>query len=144
MKERFSRRRQCIRPQKLTSMGHSLYHSLYMSDSIEIRQKPPCLLGSVCYCLYGSPESCPCILNRGSESAPIITHGYVRLSGREIFRTRPDLPWGPPSLLYNGHQVIPGNKEAGHGVEHPSHLAPRLRKEYSYTFTPSLCLRGLL
>jgi len=25
--------------------------------------------------------------------------------GGEIFRTRPDWPWGPPSLLYNG---VPG------------------------------------
>ena len=31
----------------------------------------------------------------------------------EIFRTRPDLPWGPPSLLYNGYRVFPGGKAAG-------------------------------
>ena len=28
----------------------------------------------------------------------------------EIFRTSPDWPWGPPSLLYNGYRVFPGNK----------------------------------
>ena len=28
--------------------------------------------------------------------------------GGEIFRTRPDRPWGPPSLLYNGYWVFPG------------------------------------
>ena len=28
----------------------------------------------------------------------------------EIFRTRPDRPWGPPSLLHNGHRVFPGVK----------------------------------
>jgi hypothetical protein len=33
--------------------------------------------------------------------------------GREIFRTRPDRPWGPPSLLYNGYRVSPGGKVAG-------------------------------
>ena len=33
--------------------------------------------------------------------------------GREIFCTRPDRPWGPPSLLYNGYQVFPGDKAAG-------------------------------
>jgi len=27
--------------------------------------------------------------------------------GREIFRTRPDRPSGPPSLLYNGYRVFP-------------------------------------
>jgi hypothetical protein len=29
----------------------------------------------------------------------------------EIFRTWPDRPWGPPSLLYNGYRVFPGGKE---------------------------------
>ena len=33
--------------------------------------------------------------------------------GGEIFRTRPDLTWGPPSLLYNGYRVFPGGKAAG-------------------------------
>ena len=32
--------------------------------------------------------------------------------GREVFRTRPDRPWGPPSLLYNGYRVFPGGKAA--------------------------------
>ena len=31
----------------------------------------------------------------------------------EIFRARPDRPWGPPSLLYNGYRVFPGCKAAG-------------------------------
>jgi hypothetical protein len=30
-----------------------------------------------------------------------------------IFRTHPDRPWGPPSLLYNGYRVFPGGKAAG-------------------------------
>ena len=33
--------------------------------------------------------------------------------GEEIFRTCPDWPWGPPSLLYNGYRVSPGGKAAG-------------------------------
>jgi len=33
--------------------------------------------------------------------------------GGEIFRTRSDQPWGPPSLLYNGYRVFPGGKAAG-------------------------------
>jgi len=28
----------------------------------------------------------------------------------ETFRTSPDRPWGPPSLLYNGYRVFPGGK----------------------------------
>ena len=31
--------------------------------------------------------------------------------GGQIFRTCPDLPWGPPSLLYNGYRVFPGGKD---------------------------------
>jgi hypothetical protein len=31
----------------------------------------------------------------------------------EIFRTRPDRLWGPPSLLYNGYRVFPWGKAAG-------------------------------
>ena len=26
------------------------------------------------------------------------------------FSARPDRPWGPPSLLYNGYRVFPGGK----------------------------------
>ena len=60
-----------------------------------------------------------------------------------IFRTCPDRPRGPPSLLYNGYLVFPGGKAAGRGVDHPPHLAPKLKKEYRYTSTPPLGLRGL-
>jgi hypothetical protein len=39
---------------------------------------------------------------------------------KEIFRTRPDRPWGPPSLLYNGYRVsFPVAKRPGRGVDHP-------------------------
>ena len=31
----------------------------------------------------------------------------------EIFCTRSDRPWGPPSLLYNGYHVFPGGKATG-------------------------------
>jgi hypothetical protein len=36
----------------------------------------------------------------------------------------------------------PGVKRPGRGVDHPPHLAPRLKKEQSYTSTPPLGLRG--
>jgi hypothetical protein len=44
--------------------------------------------------------------------------------GGEIFRTRPDRPWGPPSLLYNGYRVgyLFRGKGAGCGADHP-HLS---------------------
>jgi hypothetical protein len=36
-----------------------------------------------------------------------------------VFRTRPDRPWGPPSLLYNGYRVFPGGKVEGRVADHP-------------------------
>jgi len=35
------------------------------------------------------------------------------IGSREICRPRPDRPWGPPSLIYNGYRVIPGGKPYG-------------------------------
>ena len=49
-------------------------------------------------------------------------------------RTRPDRPWGPPSLLYYEYRVFPG----GRGVNHPPSFLPRLKKEKSYTSAPLL------
>jgi len=31
----------------------------------------------------------------------------------EFFDTRPDRPWDPPSLVYNGYRVFPEAKAAG-------------------------------
>jgi len=48
----------------------------------------------------------------------------------EIFRTRLDRPWEPPSPLYNGYQFsFPRVERPGRGVNHPPHLAPRLKRE---------------
>jgi hypothetical protein len=38
---------------------------------------------------------------------------------------------------------FPGVKWPGRGVDHPPHLVPRLKKEYSYAATPPLGFRGL-
>ena len=55
----------------------------------------------------------------GQDSSVGIATGY-ELDGPGIesrwgrdFCIRPDRPWGPPSLLYNGYRVIPGGKAAG-------------------------------
>ena len=39
--------------------------------------------------------------------------GIESLVGGEIFRTRPDRPRGPPSLLHNGYRIFPGGELAG-------------------------------
>jgi hypothetical protein len=60
-------------------------------------------------------------------------------NGGEIFRTSPDWPWGPPSLLYNKHQVFPEGKEQLRHDADPS-LPPNavVMKEYNYTSTPPM------
>ena len=53
--------------------------------------------------------------------------------------------WGPPSLLNKGCRVsFPGVKRPGRCVDHPPHLAPRLKKEYSYISISPFGLDGLL
>jgi hypothetical protein len=47
--------------------------------------------------------------------------------GGEIFRTRPDRPWGPPSLLYNGS--FPGVKRPGRGADHPPSPSAEVENE---------------
>jgi hypothetical protein len=54
--------------------------------------------------------------------------------------TRPDRPWGPPSLLYNGYRVsFQGVKRPGRGVDHPPPPGAEV-KEQSYTSTSPLGL----
>ena len=55
---------------------------------------------------------------RGPGSSVGITTGYgldgpgiESRWGGEIFRTCPDRPWGPSSLLYNGYRIFDGGKE---------------------------------
>jgi hypothetical protein len=38
---------------------------------------------------------------------------YRTPGGGEVFRTRSDRPWAPPSFLYNGYRAFPGGKAAG-------------------------------
>jgi hypothetical protein len=46
-----------------------------------------------------------------------------------IFRTRPDLPWSPGSLIFNGYRLsFQGVKLLGRGVNHP-HLSKAEIKE---------------
>ena len=42
-----------------------------------------------------------------------------------------------------GTGLLLGVKRPGRGVDHPPHLAPRLKKEYSYTSTSPMGLREL-
>ena len=78
--------------------------------------------------MFSHIRSCPAYQNVTSHSVPDL---YTLLStikrifsdwlragqsgdripvGGEIFRTCPDRPWGPQSLLYNGYRVFLGGK----------------------------------
>jgi hypothetical protein len=55
--------------------------------------------------------------------------------GGEIFRTRPDRTWSPPSLLYNGYRGFPGGIEwPGRDAHHPPHLAPEVKESVELYF----------
>ena len=57
----------------------------------------------------------------------------------EIFRTCPDRPWGPPSLLYHAYRVFPGGKERpGCDADPSPPSSAMVMKEYSYTSTPPM------
>jgi hypothetical protein len=62
-----------------------------------------------------------------------------RWGGGDIFRTRPDRPWGPPSLLYNGYLVsFPGVKRPGRGVDHPPSSSAIVKERVElYFYSPS-------
>jgi hypothetical protein len=69
--------------------------------------------------------------------------GPVIESWREIFRTCPDRPWGPPSLLYNGYRVFPeGRKRPGRDAD-PSPLLV-LRSIKQSRAIPLLSLRAFV
>jgi hypothetical protein len=58
--------------------------------------------------------------------------------GGEIFRTSPDRPCGPPSLLYNGYRVsFPGVKQPGRGVDQPSSSTRVKERVELYLYSPS-------
>jgi hypothetical protein len=66
--------------------------------------------------------------------------------GGEIFRSPPDRPWGPHSLLYNGYPVsFPGEKLPGRGASHPIPSSCRgSRKGRAIPLLPLLGPQGLL
>ena len=58
----------------------------------------------------------------------------------KIFRTCPDQPWGPPSLLYIGYWVFPGGKEQwlGRDADDPSlPSSTMVKKGQNYASTHS-------
>jgi len=48
-----------------------------------------------------------------------------------------------PASYTMGNGSFQGVKRSAGGVDHPPHPAPRLKKQYNYTFIPLLGLRSL-
>jgi hypothetical protein len=59
--------------------------------------------------------------------------------GGEIFRTRPDRPWGLPSLLYSENRVsFPEVKRPARGVDHPPSSSAEVKERVElYLYSPS-------
>ena len=52
------------------------------------------------------------------------------MGGSEIFRTCPDRPRGPTSLLYNRYRVsFLGVKRSGRGVDHPPPFSAEVKEK---------------
>jgi hypothetical protein len=100
------------------------------TDSTNVFSKSIFILTS--YFIWGLPRSlftlgfptkimyptCVCVGGRGGSAFVIATRFSLDDPGiesrwGEIFRTRSEWPWGPPSLLYIGYQVFPGVKAVG-------------------------------
>jgi len=58
--------------------------------------------------------------------------------GGEIFRTCPDWPWGPPSLLHNEYRVFTGSKVAGEWCWPPTPSSAEVKEQVElYLYSPS-------
>ena len=83
-----------------------------------------------------------------AQSVQRLSYGLdgLRMESRcgDISRVSPGQHSDPPPTLYVYRLFfLPGLRWPGCGVDNPPHLAPRLKKVYSYTSTPSMHLHGI-
>jgi hypothetical protein len=79
----------------------------------------------------------------GTRYGPGVPGNRIPVEGENL-RPQPHRPWGPSSLICMRTVSSLWVKRLERGTGHPPHLVTRLKKEYSYTFTPSLCFQGML
>ena len=84
------------------------------------------------------------MLRMGRDSSAGITTRYgldgpgiESRVGREIFRTHPDRPWGPPSLLYNTYGAFPEVMCPGRGTGNPPSCVVINERVEIYFHSPS-------
>jgi len=64
--------------------------------------------------------------------------GWNPGGGGQIFRTCPDRSWGPPSLLYNGYRVFPGDEATGTWRWTPTPSSAEIKERVElYLYSPS-------
>ena len=122
-------------------VGCSDRHYLYYKEQFSKvpKERPLALLMKVgCFCL-------PLATDVGLDSSVSVETRYeldgpgLNRGAGNIFRTRPDRPWDPPSLLYNMYRVsFPGVRRSGRGVNHPPPSGAEVRETVElYLYLPS-------
>ena len=79
------------------------FHRLEKKPMLNYKAQGLCV--SLTYLLWAGQRS------RYSDCATGWTVRASNTGGGKIYRTCPDRPWDPLSLLYNGYRVFPGGKE---------------------------------
>ena len=94
------------------------------------------------YSFVHLPDLYVITVSRLAQSVQRLTSGWTvrdRIPVGTRFSARPDRPWGPPSLLYNGYEVFPGSKvRPGRGADHSPPSSAAVMEEQSYTSTHPL------
>jgi hypothetical protein len=85
------------------------------------------------------PDSLAGIATRYGQDGPVIESPVSTRFSAPV----PTCPGAQPASYTMGTGSFPEVKWPGRGVNNPPHLAPKLKKEYSYTTAPPLGLRGL-
>ena len=81
-----------------------------------------------------------------AQSVQRLTKGWTvrdRIPVGTRFSTRPDRPWGPPSLLHNGYRVFPGGR-GGRCVGLTTHPHLECRSPRKSRVIPLLTLRAFV
>jgi len=109
---------------------HSVFLPHYLTNRTTFGGGGILQLKSVFYCLHNFVSN--------------ISHSKKIKIGIIINVIRADRPWGHPAPFTTGTgSLFQGLKGRGVALTNQPHLAPKLKKEYSYTSTPPLGLRGL-